>query len=88
MVLVKNDKGTGIENAKITVDSAVETSKTGTDGKMTLSNAYKLKKTITIKATSSNKVQTKSVTIIDNDGKDNLITMTLQKSKFLKIKMV
>ena len=79
MVLVQNDKGTGIENAKITVDSAVETSKTGTDGKMTLSNAYKLKKTITIKATTDNKEQEESVTIVDSN---NIVKFTFTGKVF------
>ena len=76
VVLVQNDKGSGIKDAIITVDSTDETTTTNADGKMTLSNAYKLKKTITIKATYNNKDEEKSITIVDNDGKDNEVTFT------------
>ena len=85
MVLVQNDKGSGIKDAIITVDSTDETTKTNEIGKMTLSNAYKLKKTITIKATYNNKDEEKSITIEDNDGKDNEVTFTFNgKCRILK----
>ena len=80
--MVQDSKKSPLEDVTIKVDSNEEATTTDANGKLTLTNEYKLGAKITISVT-KDYYKTGSVTkeIEDNNGQDNLVTISLADGK-------
>ena len=76
--MVQDSKKSPLEDVTIKVDSIQEATTTDANGKLTLTNEYKLGAKITISMT-KDYYKTGSVTkeIEDNNGENNLVTISL-----------
>ena len=87
--MVQDSKKSPLEDVTIKVDSIEEATTTDANGKLTLTNEYKLGAKITISMT-KDYYKTGSVTkeIEDNNGENNLVTISLADGKdyeYLKV---
>ena len=82
MILVQDEQNAGIEAATIKIDSIEETSKSNSEGKLTLAKEYKIGATLTIEVSKAGyDVEAISKTISDNNGEVNTFTVRLLPSK-------
>ena len=77
VILVQTDEKIGVKEAMIKVNSSEEATRTNDEGRMTLSKAFKIGTTLSIEIVKSGyEIKDKSIEVKDNNGQDNLVTMS------------